>query len=137
MQAYVRSEVPAPPVMALLGVQLGSVEPGKVSMRLPPAEHLYNVLGSVHGGVIATLLDSAMGCAVHTSLPAGRGYTTLEFKVNFVRKVTVESGTMTAEGRLLHSGRHTALAEASLIGPDGKLYAIATTTCLVFDLPSG
>ncbi|HTR15974.1 MAG TPA: PaaI family thioesterase [Acetobacteraceae bacterium] len=127
--------LPPPPVAALLGFDLTEVEEGRVVMRLPPGEHLFNPLGSVHGGMIATLLDSVMGCAVHTTLPLGRFYTTLEFKVNFLRAVTQQAGAVSGEGRVVQSGRQVAVAEASLTGADGKLYATASTTCLVFDLP--
>jgi uncharacterized protein (TIGR00369 family) len=87
----------------------------------------------VHGGWFATLLDSAMGCAVQSTLPAGKAYTTMEFKVNLVRALTAEVPVVRAEGRIVHPGRQVAMAEARLVGPDGKLYAHGTTTCLVFD----
>ncbi len=89
-------------------------------------------LGTVHGGWFATLLDSALGCAVHSKLPAGKAYTTLELKVNLVRALTVHVPRVRAEGRVIHLGGQTATAEAKLVGPDGRLYAHATTTCLVF-----
>jgi uncharacterized protein (TIGR00369 family) len=98
----------------------------------PRANH-YNPLGTVHGGWFAALLDSAVGCAVHTTLPAGKAYTTLELKLNFVRPLTDAVPVVRAEGRILHSGRQVATAEGKLFGPDGKLYAHATTTCLIFD----
>lgn len=98
----------------------------------PKLEH-YNPLGTVHGGWTATLLDSAMGCAVHSMLSAGRGYTTLEFKLNFVRPLTDAVPLVRAEGKLIHGGKQVATAEGRLVGPDGKLYAHATTTCLIFD----
>jgi uncharacterized protein (TIGR00369 family) len=100
----------------------------------PQLKH-YNPLGSVHGGWFATLLDSALGCAVHSTLPAGKAYTTLELKVNIVRALTDAVPFVRAEGRVIHLGRQVATAEARLIGPDGKLYAHATTTCLIFDQP--
>jgi uncharacterized protein (TIGR00369 family) len=104
-------------------------------MSLLPAEEHYNPIGSVHGGIIATLLDSVMGCAVHSLLPQGRGYTTLEIKVNYLRAVTHATGRITAEGSALHLGRQMATAEARLRDGSDRLYAHATTTCLVFDLP--
>ncbi len=105
-------------------------------MRMPAGEYLYNPIGSVHGGALATLLDSVMGCAVHSTLPAGRGYTTLEIKVNYLRAVTEVSGCVTATGRVVHAGRRQAVAEASLADEAGRLCATASTTCLVFDLPT-
>ena len=117
---------------------IGSSKPRAAAVRvmsLAAGEHLYNPLGSVHGGAIATLLDSVMGCAVHSMLPAGRGYTTLEIKVNYVRALSAETGDGTAIGRAVHVGRQTALAEATLTDAAGRLHATATTTCLVFDLP--
>ena len=92
-------------------------------------------MGTVHGGWFATVLDSALGCAVHSMLPAGRGYTTAELSVNIVKALTPKAGPVRAEGKVLHCGRQLATAEARLFGADGTLYAHATTTCLVFELP--
>jgi uncharacterized protein (TIGR00369 family) len=94
----------------------------------------YNPLGSVHGGWFATLLDSALGCAVHTSLPVGKGYTTLEFKLNLVRGLSAQVPRVRAIGRVVHAGKQVATSEAQLVGHDGKLYAHASTTCLIFDM---
>ncbi len=135
LRAMMAGDLPPPPVMELLGIELVSVEEGVVRMALAAGEHLYNPLGSVHGGVAATLLDSVMGCAVHSLLPAGRGYTTLEIKVNYVRAVTDASGRVVGEGRIAHLGRQTAVADARLVDEAGRLYATASTTCLVFDIP--
>ena len=96
-----------------------------------PAEQHYNPIGTVHAGIAATLLDSAMACAVHSSLPLGKGYTTLEFKINLVRAVTVRTGMLRAVGQVVHSGKSTATAEARLEDSAGKLYAHATTTCII------
>ena len=128
--------LPRPPAVLLLGIEMLEVEAGRIVMALHPGEHLFNPLGSVHGGMIATLLDSVMGCAVHSTLPQGRGYTTLEIKVNYLRAVTDRTGTVSAEGRVTQAGRNAAFAEARLTDAAGKLYATASTTCLVFDLPS-
>jgi len=114
----------APPIMGLLGQTLEEVDQGRVVMKLEAGEWLYNPIGTVHGGAIATLLDSVMGCAVHTTLPKGRAYTSLEIKVNFLR----------AEGRAVHVGQRSAVAEAKAFDGAGKLVATASTTCLVFDL---
>ena len=100
----------------------------------PQLRH-YNPLGSVHGGWIATLLDSCVGCAVHASLPAGKGYTTVELKVNYVRAVTEKVGLVRAIGSVIHLGNRMATADGRLVGPDGKLYAHASTTCFIFDTP--
>jgi len=98
-----------------------------------PQEFHYNPIGVVHGGLAATLLDSAMGCAVHSTLPAGVGYTTLEFKVNFARAITGDTGRVVCEGNLIHRGRTVATAEGRVIAEDtGKLLAHGTTTCLLF-----
>ncbi|MBN9510200.1 MAG: PaaI family thioesterase [Alphaproteobacteria bacterium] len=137
LQAIRDGALPPPPVAVLLGTELAEVEAGRVVMRLAPGEHLYNPIGSVHGGMIATLLDSVMGCAVHSTLPQGRFYTTLEIKVNFVRALTEAAGVVSGEGRVVQAGRQVALAEGRLTGANGRLYATASTTCLVFDLPAG
>jgi uncharacterized protein (TIGR00369 family) len=102
---------------------------------MPAAEYLFNPLGSVHGGSLATLLDSVMGCAVHATLPLGRGYTTLEFKLNFLRAATERSGLLTAVGQVVHAGRQQAVAEGRLSDASDRLVATASTTCLLFDLP--
>jgi uncharacterized protein (TIGR00369 family) len=131
MRAFVAGELPRPPITSALGFRFVAVEEGHVTFTFTPAEYHYNPIGSVHGGVVATLLDSAMGCSVHTLLPAGVGYTTLEIKVNYIRPLTAESGEVRAVGNVLHLGAKTALAEGKLVGADGKLYAHATTTCLI------
>ena len=92
-------------------------------------------MGGIHGGWFATLLDSALGCAVHTSLPAGKGYTTAELKINIVRPLTDKVPLVRAEGRVIHGGNRMATADGRLTGADGKLYAHASTTCFVFDVP--
>lgn len=125
---------PAPPIFATLGVTMGEVKPGHAFLHLTPGKHLYNPMGTVHGGIAAMLLDSAMGCAVHSTLPAGRGYTTLEFKINLVRPITEQTGPLTVEGRIVHPGRQAATSEGFLRDAQGKLLAHGTTTCLVFDL---
>ncbi|AWN39204.1 aromatic compound degradation protein PaaI [Methylobacterium radiodurans] len=135
LRALLAGEIPPPPAIQLLGIEFVSVDPGTASMRMPAAEYLFNPLGSVHGGSLATLLDSVMGCAVHSTLPVGRGYTTLEFKMNFLRPATGRSGLLTAVGQVIHAGRQQAVAEGRLSDEAGRLVATASTTCLVFDLP--
>ena len=136
LDAMLRGELPAPPICHLVGFVISAVGEGRVEMVLTPEESQYNPIGSVHGGVIATVLDSVLGCAIHTLLPVGRGYTTLEIKVNYLRGLTCETGPVTAVGRVVHLGGRTAVAEASVSDANGKHYAQASTTCLVFDLPA-
>jgi uncharacterized protein (TIGR00369 family) len=124
-------EIPAPPVTELMGFRLVEVEPGAVVFAFEPAEFHYNPMGAVHGGVISTLLDSAMGISVLTHLPPGTGFSTLEIKVNFVRSISSKSGTLSAEGKVIHLGARTATAEARLVDREGKLCAHSTTTCLI------
>lgn len=128
-------EIPPPPMAVTLDFTLIRIEPGFAVFQGQPRNKHYNPMGTVHGGWFATMLDSAMGCAVHSTLPAGKAYTTLEMKLNLVRALTDAVPLVRAEGRLVHSGRQVATAEARLVGPDGKLYAHASTTCLIFDLP--
>ncbi|MBM6594350.1 PaaI family thioesterase [Microvirga pudoricolor] len=135
LKALARGELPPPPAIALLGITLDRVEPGFVVMGLPVGEHLYNPIGTVHGGMIATLLDSVMGCAVHSQAPLGGAYTTLEIKVNFLRALTVGVGAVRGEGRVVHFGRRQAVAEGKVVDAGGRLYATASTTCLVFEQP--
>ncbi len=136
MQAMLRGELPYPPIAQTLDFQLIEVDAGRaVFQGAPGAQHL-NPMGTVHGGWFATLLDSALGCAVHTMMPPGRGYTTAELSVKLVKAITPKVQRVRAEGQVLHCGRQLATAEARLVGADGTLYAHATTTCLVFDLPS-
>jgi uncharacterized protein (TIGR00369 family) len=135
LQAMSAGELPSPPIMHTLGFGTAEFEVGRVRFTLQPAEFHYNPLGSVHGGVIATLLDSAAGCAVHSVLPAGEGYTSIDLNVKYVRTVTAASGLLTAEGTVLNRGRRTALAEARLTDERGKLLAHATSSCMIFPLP--
>jgi uncharacterized protein (TIGR00369 family) len=127
--------LPAPPIAVLMGFELETVEPGRAVMVLTPGEHLYNPQGTVHGGVAATLLDSVMGCAVHSTLPVGRGFTTIEIKVNYLKPVIATTGPLRAEGKVVQVGRQIAMAEGRLTDGAGRLYAAGTTSCLVFDVP--
>ena len=129
--AVTAGTIPPPPVMRALDFDGVSFGDGRAAFRLTPREFHYNPLGTVHGGVFATLLDSACGCAVHTKLPAGVFYTSLDLSVKFLRPVTVATGPITAEGNVVHFGRRTALAEARLTDDAGKVYATATSSCLV------
>lgn len=125
--------LPMPPMAKTLGFIALSVEPGRAVFQGAPALEYYNPLGSVHGGWFASLLDSCVGCAVHSTLEAGKGYTTVELSVNIVRAITDRVPLVRAEGWIVHRGGQVATAEGRLTGPDGRLYAHATTTCLVFD----
>jgi uncharacterized protein (TIGR00369 family) len=128
-------DFPPPPIARLMGFELVEVDPGRAVFAVEPAEFHYNPLGSVHGGLAATLLDSAMGCAVQSTLPAGRAFTTLELKTNYVRAMTVATGPVTATGEVLSSGSRVATAEGRVEDSQGRLLAHATTTCLIFDVP--
>src|SRR5215210_1695813 len=129
------SKLPAPPIMQTVEPFDSTAEPGAVVMHSIPGFRHYNPIGSVHGGYAATLLDSAMGLAVHTMLPPGSGYTTLEFKINFIKGMTHDTGPVRSEGRTLSVGRRAATAEGRITDSKGRLLAHATTTCLVFEIP--
>lgn len=134
--AIFTGELPRPPMGETLDFLPVRIEPGLAVFQGQPQQRHYNPMGSVHGGWFATLLDSAVGCAVHSTLPAGKAYTTLELKLNIVRALTDVVPVVRAEGRVVHAGRQVATAEGRLIGPDGRLYAHATTTCLIYDAPA-
>jgi uncharacterized protein (TIGR00369 family) len=131
--AIFAGRLPAAPIAHTLDFTAIRVERGSAIFQGKPLHRHYNPLGSVHGGWFATLLDSALGCAVHSQLPPGKAYTTLELKVNLVRALTVDVPRVRAEGKVIHMGSRTATADARMTGPDGRLYAHATTTCLIFD----
>ena len=131
LRAMRDGKLPPPPIAQLLGFTLVEVEPGRAVFEVQPGERHYNPIGVVHGGLAMTLLDSAMGCSVQTQMPAGGGYTTLEAKTNLVRAITAETGLLRAIGKVLHVGKRIATAEARLEDKAGKLYAHATTTCIV------
>jgi uncharacterized protein (TIGR00369 family) len=132
-QAIFDGTLPPPPIGDTLDFVPIRIDRGFAVFQGRPQKKHYNPMGTVHGGWFATLLDSAVACAVHSTLPAGRGYTTLELKVNIVRALTEAVPLVRAEGKLVHAGRQVATAEGRLVGPDGKLYAHASTTCLIFD----
>jgi uncharacterized protein (TIGR00369 family) len=131
LQLVIDSQLPRPPMASLMDIQLVEASRGRAVFRGTPQEFHYNPLGTVHGGYGATLLDSAMGCAVHTTLDAGDAYTTLEFKINFLRALTVDTGEVQGIGIVVHAGRTTAIAEGKIVDEGGKLYAFATTTCQI------
>jgi len=134
MQGIIDGALPMPPIARSLDFLLVEVEHGRAVFQGTPKFDFYNPIGSVHGGWIATLLDSCVGCAVHSALPAGKGYTTLELKVNYVRALSRDSGPVRAEGKLIHAGGRVATAEGRITDPSGRLYAHCSTTCLILDL---
>jgi uncharacterized protein (TIGR00369 family) len=128
----IAGEIPAPPIARSLGYDLVEVGEGHAVFEVTPDDSHYNPIGVVHGGLALTLLDSAAGCAVQSTLPRGLAYTSLETKVNFLRAVTSDSGLLLARGWVTKPGKRAAFAEADLRGADGTLYATASSTCLVF-----
>ena len=134
-QAMANGQLPIPPIGQTLNFIAVEIELGRAVFQGQPKFEHYNPIGTVHGGWIATLLDSALGCAVHSALPAGKGYTTLELKVNYVKALSEKVPLVRAEGKVIHVGGRVATADGRLVGPDGALYAHAVTTCLVFDVP--
>jgi uncharacterized protein (TIGR00369 family) len=134
LRAISAGELPAPPVTHLLGFARIVPDFGRVLVEMQPQEFHYNPLGTVHGGILATVLDTATGCAVHSTLSAGEGYTSLDLTTKFLRPVTTGSGLLRCEGTVLSRGRRTALAEARLTDGAGRLVAHATSSCLIFPL---
>ncbi len=132
LKAMQAGEVPPPPIAVLMGFDVSEVSEGRVVFTSEVAEYQYNPLGTVHGGMAATLLDSAMGCVVQSMLPAGAGYTTLEIKINYIRAMTSKTGMVSCEGKIIYVGGRTATAEARITDEQGKLYAHGTTTCIIF-----
>ena len=135
-EAIFSGDLPAPPIgetMDFIPIHMAS---GVAVFQGKPLLRHYNPLGTVHGGWYCTLLDSALGCAVHTTLPVGKGYTTLELKVNMLRALTASVDLVRAEGKIIHVGRQVATAEGRIVDAEGKIYAHATTTCMIFDVPS-
>ncbi|TXT35385.1 MAG: thioesterase superfamily protein [Comamonadaceae bacterium] len=134
MQAMLNGDIPYASIAQTLDFMLMEVAPGLAIFQGTPGAAHMNPMGTIHGGWYATLLDSALGCAVHTMMPVGRAYTTAELSVNLVRSIGHKVKRVRAEGKIIHCGRQLATAEARLVGPDGTLYAHASTTCLVFEL---
>ncbi len=131
LRAIASGEFPPPPIANLIGMWMVEVDEGRVVFAAEPAEYQYNPLGTVHGGIAATLLDSAMGCAVQSMLPVGTGYTTLELKANYLRAMTSKTGVVYCEGKIIYIGGRVATAEGRLTDAAGKLYAHGTTTCIL------
>ena len=136
LQATDQEGLDRPSIRRLIGMRFDEIEHGRVVMSLDTRPDFTNPLGTVHGGIAATLLDSVMGCAVHTTLPAGVSYTSLEIKFNYIRAARTDGQTLTATGSVVHVGRRTATAEGKVLDGNGKLIAHATTTCLVLSAAS-
>jgi uncharacterized protein (TIGR00369 family) len=136
MQAMMAGELPSAPIARTLDFLLVEVAPGRAVFQGTPGPAHFNPMGGIHGGWYATLLDSALGCAVHTLMPPGRGYTTAELGINLVRAIGPKVQRVRAIGEVQHCGRQLATATARLVGPDGTLYAHGSTTCLVFEIPT-
>lgn len=135
LEAIGTGDLPVPPASATTGIAPRDIGDGTAVFTLVPAEWHYNPLGSVHGGILSTLADTALGCAVHSRLPAGVGYTSLDLVVKFTRAATVDSGVLTCEGRVVMMGRRTATAEARITDASGRVIAHAVTTCLILGDP--
>ncbi len=131
MHALQRGEGPVPPIAATLGFTIVEFERGRAVFEGAPGRFVYNPIGSVHGGWYASILDSALGCAIHTALPAGKIYTTVDLNITYLRPLTEQSGPVRCEGKVIHNGGSIATAEGRITGREGTLYATATTTCLV------
>jgi uncharacterized protein (TIGR00369 family) len=132
LQAIIDGTLPQPPIGETLGFHLVEAEPGRAVFAGTPERRHYNPIGTVHGGFAAALLDSALGCAIFSTLKQGDTWTTLELKLNYVRAMTTETGVVRAEGRVIHRGRSVATSEGDLKDAAGRLYAHATTTCMIF-----
>jgi uncharacterized protein (TIGR00369 family) len=135
LEAIRSGRVPPPPFALLLGLEIVELGDGRVTFSVVPAEHHYNPIGVVHGGVAAALLDTVMGCAVQSKLPRGRAYTTLDVQVRYLRPLTVTTGRVLGIGTSVHAGGRIATAEGRIVDESGKLYATGTTSCLLFDAP--
>jgi len=130
-------ELPPPAMLDLLGIKLVAVEPGRVVFTATAEERFYNGTGVAHGGFAASLLDTALGCAINSAMPAGKRFTTLELKVNLTRPLTKEAGLLRCEASIVHVGGRTATSEGRIVDANGKLYAHGTTTCIVVETPRG
>ena len=136
LAAIVEGTLPPPPIAALLGLRIAGVGEGEAWFAVTPDESVYNPIGTVHGGLVCTLLDSVAGCALHSTLPKGRGYTSVEIKVSYLKAVRSTSGRLTAVGTMVKGGSRVAFTEGVVTDASGAVVATATSTLLVFDLPS-
>ncbi|AEG91561.1 PaaI family thioesterase [Ramlibacter tataouinensis] len=136
MRKMMGGEIRLPPIMELVDFRLRRVDPGEVDFVFMPQEFHFSPIGTVHGGIACTLLDSAMSCGVYAAIPAGAAFTTLQLNVNLIRPITLESGELRCEGKVAHLGARTATAEARLVDSGGRLYAHSSTTCMIFPATS-
>jgi uncharacterized protein (TIGR00369 family) len=136
LRAIQRGDLPPAPIATHFDFDITEVEEGRVSFACRPDESAYNPIGVVHGGLVCTLLDSVTACAVHSTLPLGKGYTSIEIKVNYLKAVTASSGLLTATGTVVKSGSRVGFSEGVVVDESGTAVATATSTCLVFDLPT-
>jgi uncharacterized protein (TIGR00369 family) len=134
LRSMIAGEVPGPPIANLLGMALVEVEHGRAVFTVTPDESMFNPIGAVHGGVVCTLLDSALGCALHTTLPAGKGYTSVEIKVSYLKAVRPSSGLLTATGRVVRVGSRVGFTEGEVTDASGAIVATASSTLLLFDV---
>jgi len=137
LRAMVTGEIPPPPIAQLIQMELAEADPGRVVFTCTPDESAYNPIGAVHGGLVCTLLDSVAGCALHSTLPAGKGYTSVEIKVSYLKAVRASSGLLTAVGTVVKAGARVGFTEGVVTDASGAVVATATSTLLVFDLPTG
>lgn len=137
LRRQMAGEVPRGSMLDTFAIRLVLVEPGRVVVEAVPEEFAYNNLGSVHGGFAATLLDTAMGCAVHSTVARALAYTTVDLTLNFVRPISGATGLVRGEGKVVHAGRRVATAEGRLMAADGRLLAHGLTTCLIFAAGEG
>jgi uncharacterized protein (TIGR00369 family) len=136
-QKLIAGELPNPPMLELLGIRMTEVEPGRVVLAARAEERFYNGTGVAHGGFAATVLDTGLGCAINSTMPAGRRFTTLELKINLTRPLTREVGPLRCEAHVVHVGGRTATSEGRIVDQKGKLYAHGTTTCIIVEPPRG
>jgi uncharacterized protein (TIGR00369 family) len=134
LRAMANGDLPQPPIAGLLQFDLVEVEPGRAVFTCVPDESAYNPIGAIHGGLICTLLDSVTGCAVHTTLPQGKGYTSVEIKVNYLKAVRLNSGLLTATGTVVKAGSRVGFSEGVVTDESGAVVATATSTLLIFDV---
>lgn len=134
LRAMAGGELPQPPIAGLLRFEIASADPGRVVFTCEPDESAYNPIGAVHGGLMCTLLDSVTGCAIHSTLPQGKGYTSVEIKVNYLKAVRLSSGVLTATGTVVKAGSRVGFAEGVVTDANGAVVATASSTLLVFDL---
>ena len=135
-RAVADGQLPPPPIGELFGMRVRDVGPGRITFTCTPDGSMYNPLGTVHGGTVCTLLDTAVGCALHTTLPEGVGYTSVEIKVSYLKQVTSASGELTAVGTVVKAGSRIGFTEGSVTDSSGALVATATSTLLIFELPN-